>query len=142
MNTELNNDLKPSPEQKRYAKLLFMGAWISIFLLIFTYSLYVIGVISPHVDINTVTQHWNKGVAEYLEITNCPEGWGWLSLIFKGDYLNFVGLTVLALMTIICYLSILPSFVRKKDWIYSVICFLEILVLCIAASGILGAGGH
>jgi hypothetical protein len=31
---------------------------------------------------------------------------------------------------------------RQKDWIYTAIAVLEIVVLSVAASGILGTGGH
>jgi hypothetical protein len=31
---------------------------------------------------------------------------------------------------------------RKKDWIFAAISILEIIVLSLAASGILGGGGH
>jgi len=36
----------------------------------------------------------------------------------------------------------MPGYVRRKDWVYTLICALEVIVLGLAASGILGAGGH
>jgi hypothetical protein len=45
-------------------------------------------------------------------------------------------------MTIFCYLVLVRGYLCKKDWIYAVISVLEILVLSLAASGILGSGGH
>jgi hypothetical protein len=63
-------------------------------------------------------------------------------LIGKGDYLNYVGITILAGLTIICYLVILPILLRKKDMPYLVIAIIEVAVLLLAASGILKAGGH
>jgi hypothetical protein len=45
-------------------------------------------------------------------------------------------------MTIICYLVLVRGYSRQKDWIFMAIAVLEIVVLSIAASGILGAGGH
>jgi hypothetical protein len=85
---------------------------------------------------------WGKGVSEYLEMTHSPHGWGWVSLLGRGDFLNYIGFVLLALMTILCYLVLLRGYVRQKNWIFACIALLEILVLSIAASGILGSGGH
>ena len=49
---------------------------------------------------------------------------------------------LLALMTIFCYLVLVRGYVRQQNWIYAVIALLEIVVLSVAASGILGTGGH
>ena len=68
-------DLKPMPEQLLYADILFKGAWLGIFLMMVTYSIYVFGIVTPHVDLNLVVQNWNKGVNEYLAITHSPHGW-------------------------------------------------------------------
>jgi len=77
-----------------------------------------------------------------LELTHSPHGWGWVALLSKGDFLNYIGFVLLALMTILCYLVLLRGYIRHKNWIFSTIAFLEIVVLSIAASGILGSGGH
>jgi hypothetical protein len=49
---------------------------------------------------------------------------------------------LLALMTIFCYLVLVRGYIRQKNWIFTVIAILEIVVLSVAASGILGSGGH
>lgn len=142
MREQANSDSKPMPEQITYANLLFIGAWSGIFLMMVTYLTYLTGILSPHVDMALVTQNWGKGVQEYLEITGSPHGWGWLTLLNKGDFLNYLGLVLLAIMTIICYLVLIVGYKKKKDWLYFGICLAEVIVLSLAASGILGAGGH
>ncbi len=143
MNTTQNSDdLKPNREQVLYANILFIGAWSGIAILFITYFLYAAGIIAPHVDKMTVIQHWGQGVHEYLVATNSPQGWGWVSLLARGDYMNFVGLVLLAAMTIFCYLFLVKGYFRQKDWTFMLICILEVLVLVVAASGILGSGGH
>jgi hypothetical protein len=69
-------------------------------------------------------------------------GWAWFGNLQFGDMLNFLPIAFLSLLTIICYLAILPGLIRKKDTAYVVIAILEIIVLAVAASGILGTGGH
>lgn len=137
-----DKELRPMPEQITYANLLFYGAWLGIFLLVVTYFLYVSGIMSPHVEIPSVPTHWGKSVHDYGQITGSPTGWGWTALLGKGDFINFIGMALLAVMTIFCYIVLIPGYIRRKDWIYTVICVLEVLVLSVAASGILGSGGH
>jgi hypothetical protein len=137
-----NNDLKPMREQITYANVLFIGAWSGIFLMIITYILYLSGVISPHVDVDLVIRSWGKGVDEYMAVTGSPHGWAWLAMLGKGDFLNFVGVVLLAVLTIICYFFLIAGFKRRRDWTFLVIAILEVLVLAFAASGILGSGGH
>ncbi|THB64785.1 MAG: hypothetical protein D6E12_14060 [Desulfovibrio sp.] len=83
-----------------------------------------------------------QGVSAYILITESPSGWEWANLLGTGDYLNFVGLALLALLTIVCYMILVPGFLRQKDYIYTTIAVVEIIVLVVAASGILGSGGH
>jgi hypothetical protein len=54
---------------------------------------------------------------------------------------NFLGIAFLAGVTIVCYLRIAPILFAKKDPIYGVIALLEVIVLTLAASGLL-KGGH
>ena len=43
-------------------------------------------------------------------------------------------------MTIVCFLGIVPTLVRKKDKAYVVMALLEVAILTLAASGILAVG--
>ena len=139
MNTQNKEDLQPSQEQIIYANLLVIGVWAGIVILVTTYVIYVTGILPSHVDMSLIPKLWGKGVGEYLEMTHSPHGFALLS---KGDFLNYLGFAFLALMTIVCYLVLVRGYSRQKDWIYAAIAVLEIVVLSLAASGILGAGGH
>ena len=142
MNEQQTKSIKPMSEQITYANLLFIGAWAGILLMLITYFIYVTGILSPHIDVTVITQNWDKGVDEFLEITHSPHGWGWLRLLNKGDFINFIGLAFIAVLTIICYLFLVVGYKKRNDWVYFFICLFEIAVLTLAASGILGTGGH
>ena len=142
MTDQKTDDFSASPEQIAYADVLLIGVWVGIFILFVTYFIYVLGLVSPHVDIELIPQLWGNGVHEYLEATHSPSGWGWVSFLHRSDFMTFVGLSLLALLTIVCYLILVKGYIRKRDWIYSILCILEIIVLSVAASGILGRGGH
>ena len=133
---------KAAPEQIRYANLLFFGCWGGLLLLFITYSLYVSGIMNPHIPLNEVSKYWGMSVDEYLHIAHVPHGWGWMSMVGKGDFLNFIGVAFLAGLTIIGFLTLVPAYIKKKDFIFAVLCMLEVIVLTVAASGIFGSGGH
>ncbi|MBU1612352.1 MAG: DUF1634 domain-containing protein, partial [Proteobacteria bacterium] len=113
-----------------------------IVLMIITYTIYVTGLLPAHVDMDVVAQNWGKGVTEYMHITGSPSGWTWLTMLGSGDFINFLGLAMLALLTIVCYFILLPGYIRRKNYIYASIVVAEVLVLSLAASGLLGSGGH
>ena len=142
MNNPKKDDLQPSREQIIYANLLIIGVWAGIIILLTTYAIYLTGILPSHVAITKIPELWGMGVSEFLHATHSPHGWGWLSLLAKGDFINYIGFVLLALMTIFCYLVLVRGYVRQQNWIYAVIAVLEIVVLSLAASGILGSGGH
>ncbi len=133
---------RASEEQIAYAGILNIGMWLGLAILVLTFFVYVSGTLSCHVPINDLPQHWSKSSKEFIHTCSAPTGWGWVARTGKGDYLNFIGIAVLAGLTILCYLTILPILMRKKDTPYVVIAVLEIAVLALAASGIMKVGGH
>ena len=138
----MKDSVHASPEQTAYADVLFYGCWLGLVIMLVTYLLYVSGLLSPHVPLAEMPQYWSRPVAHYLEVAHVPTGWGWLSLLGRGDFLNFAGIVLLAGLSIICYLRVIPSLFRKKDTIMGVIAVTEVLVLLLAASGIVGGGAH
>jgi hypothetical protein len=107
-----------------------------------TYTLYLSGILSPSVPLEEVPGHWGHGVDEYLAATHTPQGWGWTGLLGYGDFLNYLGFALLGLTTVICYTTLIARFAKTRNRVLLVICTLELLVLCVAASGLLGSGGH
>ena len=134
--------VKASGEQLLYASLLNKGMIVGIVVLLLTYAVYISGILPTFIPVEDVPKTWHKSVAEYTHDYNAPTGWGWANYIGKGDYLNFVGIAILAAISIVCYAAILPGLLRKKDTVLVVIVILEIVVLTFAASGILKSGGH
>ncbi len=142
MSDERKMTSKAWPEQIRYATILFYGAWLGILLMFITYSLYVFGVMGPHVPLDTVVDSWRMGVSDYMQHTNSPHGWGWAMLLHKGDFLNFIPIAMLSLLTIVCYFTLIPGYLKRGDKLYAFFAIAEIVVLSVAASGFLGSGGH
>jgi hypothetical protein len=133
---------KASEDQIIYANILNWGMVVGFLILTAAFLMYVFGVLPNFVPIEDLPLHWTKKVHDFNHDLHAPTGWGWLAYIGKGDYLNFIGVAILAGLTIVCYLAIIPSLLRKKDTPYLVIAIAEVLVLVLAASGILKGGGH
>jgi hypothetical protein len=137
-----NEKTRASEEQIAYAKVLNVGMWFGLALLIITFFVYVSGVLPTHVPINDLPKYWTMRVHDFNVALNAPTGWHWTALVGKGDYLNFIGIAILSGLTILCYLVMLPILIRKRNTPYVVIAIVEVLVLALAASGIMKIGGH
>ena len=135
-------DTNAPAEQITYANILFFGCWGGLALMTLTYILYVTGIMEPYVSMELVTKFWALPVHDYLVENNVPTGWGWATLLNKGDFLNFLGIALLGGLTIIAYIPVTLAYFKKKDFAYAFIALLEVLVLCFAASGIVGGGAH
>ena len=142
MTTDLKNDIKASPAQLRYADTLFYGALLGFVAMLVTYTLYVLGVLTPQIPLEEMPRLWSQSAAAYRAAGNIPQGWGWLALVGKGDMCNFIGIAFLAALTIICFVQLAIGLLRQKQWIMAIIAILEVLVLSLAASGVLVAGAH
>ena len=129
-------------EQVLYANILNKGMMIGLLGLVITFIIYGSGILKPVIPLEEVQNYWVMPVSDYLAQTGIHTGWAWLGNLEKGDMLNFLPIAFLSVLTIICYLAILPGLIRKKDNIYVVLVIVEVLVLTVAASGILGSGGH
>ena len=138
----MQKKLHATEEQVAYAKLLDFGMKVGLLGLIIMFIVYLSGILAPHIPVNHLPRYWGMSVHKYLEATGIHPGWAWLGMLGKGDFLNFLGIAFLAGVTIFCYLRIVPILFKKKDAVYGILAILEVLVLVLAASGILKAGGH
>jgi len=138
----MSNKLQATEEQLAYAKLLDLGMKVGLLTLIVTFFIYIFGILSPHIPVGDLPKYWSMPVKQYLKAADIHTGWTWLSKVGEGDFLNFIPIVFLAGVTILCYIRIIPILFRKKDTIYAVLAIVEVLVLVLAASGVLKSGGH
>jgi len=129
-------------EQVLYANILNKGMLFGLLGLVVTFIIYGAGILEPKIPLEQVQNYWVMPVSEYLQRSGIHAGWAWLGNLGYGDMLNFLPIAFLSLLTIICYLAILPGLMRKKDTAYVVLVIIEVVVLVVAASGLLGSGGH
>ncbi|MFO7762069.1 MAG: hypothetical protein ACQES8_09435 [Thermodesulfobacteriota bacterium] len=142
--------MEATKEQILYGKALDIGMKIGMVLLLVFFALYVLGIMKPAVPVAELDQYYSMPVHEYLEaitanydtIKQTPDQWNWLSLAGHGDYFNLLVIAYLAAVTIVCYIIIIPTLLKDGDKLYAGLAALEVLILVLAASGILGGGGH
>lgn len=139
-----------TPEQLLYADILEKGMFFGLALMIVTFILYLTGIMSPAVPLDQIAGYWALPVKQYLAAINAnflhwehpATGWSWMKLLAKGDFLNFLPIAILSGVTMVCYAAIVPGLFKRGDKAYAVMAIAEVLILTLAASGLLSAGGH
>jgi hypothetical protein len=130
-------DLKPHENDARlqeiYARWLDFWAKLSFAVSLGTLLLYLSGAVPAFVAPQQLPQLWTLPVDRYLELTGAPSGWGWLGLIGYGDYLNFLGICLYAMVTLFCYLRIIPAMLRSRERLHAALAIAQALVLLAAA---------
>ncbi len=143
-----NKNLQATEEQILYANILDKGMIIGLIMMVVTFILYVTRIIPPAIPRPDISKYWALPVHEYLEVINstylqwdhAPTGWSWLALVGKGDFLNFLPVAILSGVTIVCYAAIVPGLFRRGDKAYGFMAIAEVVILSLAASGLLAAG--
>lgn len=132
--------LEATPEQLLYAKILEIGMYIGLLVLFVTFGLYAFGIVDPYIPLDKISNYWSMNVNDYLEHAEIKAGWAWLGMLKYGDFINFIGVAILAGVTIICYAAIVPTLLKNNDKVYAILAVLEVIILSAAASGILAVG--
>lgn len=129
-----------SSDAARYALLLDWGTRIGLLALVLSFTVYLFGLVTPHVPLERLPSVWNQPVTGYLQLTNTPTGWGWLALLHRADISNLVGIALLASCSIPPLLAVMHLFLKQRNVVFLVICALQVSVLLLAASGVLSVG--
>jgi hypothetical protein len=132
--------LEATSEQLLYARILEIGMYIGLLILFITFGLYTFGILDPYIPLDKISNYWSMNVHDYLKHAEIKAGWAWLGMIKYGDFINFIGVAILAGVTIICYTSIVPTLLKNNDKVYAILAVLEVIILSAAASGILAVG--
>jgi len=128
-------------EQSIYARWLDWGTRISLAVLVAAFLAYVLGVTPAALPLAEVPRFWGLPLERYLALSGAPSGWGWLGMLDKGEYQSMAGVALLGLVTVLCYLRLLPALLARGERLQAAIVVAQVVVLLLAASGVL-AGGH
>jgi hypothetical protein len=115
-----------------YARWLDRLVRVAFVLAAVSFALYVSGVLPPYVPLDALPSLWHLPLPDYLARSRAPVGWNWLPLITRGDYLNLAAVALFALMTLVCYLRVIPLLPRLQ----AALAIAQVLVLLAAMSGL------
>ncbi len=127
--------------QLDYAAVLGVCSTIGMLFIAAGYLIYLSGFLPSAAPASEVAMHWHLKASEFHKAVQVPSGWNWVTDLGRGDVLSYASINYLALVTVICLSWIVPSFIREKDRIYTVMTILQVAVLLFAAAGIV-SGGH
>jgi hypothetical protein len=116
-------------EQIVYARWLDVGTRIGFAVLVLTFGIYVFGLLEPLVPEHDLPRLWTLPADRYVAASGAPTGWGWLGFLGRGDYLNVLGVALLATITLVCYARIVPLLPRVQ----AVLAAIQIAILLGAA---------
>ena len=128
-------------DQQVYARWLDWGTRLSLAVLVAAFLAYVFGLTPAALPLAEMPRFWTLPLERYLALSGAPTGWGWLAMLDKGEYQNLAGVALLGLVTVVCYLRVLPLLLARRERLQAAIVAAQVLVLLVAASGLL-AGGH
>lgn len=130
-------------EQLVYARVLDVLIKIGFAGLVLTFVVYVARLLVPLVPMENLARVWHLPLDEYLARTGTPGApWEWTRFLSRGDILNYAPVAFIGSISFLCLARVLPIFVKKRDTAYVVIVTIQLLVIALAGSGILVAGGH
>jgi hypothetical protein len=124
-----------------YARWLGWCTRVALATLTASFLAYVLDAAEPLVPLDRLPALWHLPVDEFIAATGAPVGWGWVAQVGWGDYLNLLGVSMLCLVTVVCYVRAMPLMVREGQRLQAMLALTQVLVLLAAASGLL-AGGH
>ena len=127
---------QPADPQEIYARWLDALTHIAFAFSAVALLLYLSGVLAPFVAPATLVELWRLPVDQYLARAGAPSGWGWLSLVGRGDYLNLLGICLFALISLVCCARVIPAYLRHGERLHAALAILQVLVLLAAAANL------
>jgi tetrahydromethanopterin S-methyltransferase subunit H len=127
--------------QEIYARWLDLGTRAGFAASLVAFLVYVSGAVPAYLPLEALPRYWGLPVGEYLRQTGAPSGWDWLSHLGGGaEYLNLACMALLGIVTMLCYMRIVPVLLRLGERVQAALAIAQIVVLLAAASGFFAGG--
>jgi hypothetical protein len=122
-------------ENSVYARVLWIAGLFGFLIAFIAFLLYLTGIVEPWIPLARVPELWSLSSREALRLSGISGGWGWLHLIDRSDMACYAALAFIASGTIIALISVFIVYLSRRNLLYALIVLLQLIVLCLAASG-------
>ena len=95
---------------------------------------------TPLVEVEDLPTVWSLSAQHLREQRGHPSGWNWLYLLRHGDIFNLTGIALLASCSAAPLLAITRLYWLRRDRAYALLSGAQVIVLLVAASGLIAAG--
>jgi hypothetical protein len=130
---------QPGAEQLVYARLLWWSGWIAFGALLAAFAVYAGALLPAAVPLHELPALWGRSAREFAAASGQPAGWGWLRAPGQGDALATGAVALLAGCSIVPLAGAARAYLQRGDRLYAALAALQIVVLLLAAAGLVGA---
>jgi hypothetical protein len=130
--------------QLAYAKTLDYVSHAVMLAMAAGYIVYMLQLLPLEVPVETIAGNWHLSASAMQAKLHPSCGWSCfssLTALLHGDAVSYASVIFLALATLICLASAAAVFFSEKKHLFLAITMLQVLVLLVAASGIM-TGSH
>jgi uncharacterized membrane protein len=129
--------------QLAYARTLDIVAHAVMLVLGIGFLLYILQLLPLTVPIETVAGNWHLSSSELQAKIHPFCGWSCfasLPVLLHGDAVSYASVVMLSMATIICLVTAVAVFFSEKNHLFLMIAVLQVVVLLVAASGVITSG--
>ena len=124
-----------------YARWLDRATKAGFAISLVAFLVYASGLVPAFVPPSELARYWTLPVDRFIAATGAPQHWAWLHYLGYSDVLNLAAVALLALVTPACYARLLPKLFAQRDWLQLALAGAQVIVLVVAASGLLAGAG-
>ena len=124
-----------------YARWLDRATRIGFIVSVAAFAVYASGLLPAYVPPAELPRYWALPVDRFVALTGAAQHWAWLRHLGHSDVLNLAALALLALVTPACYARVVPKLAAQRDWLQLSLACAQLVVLLLAASGLLAGAG-
>jgi hypothetical protein len=129
--------------QFAYAKTLDIVAHAVMLVIGIGYLLYILRLLPLTVPIETIAGNWQLSSSELQSKLHVFCGWSCftsLPVLLHGDAVSYASVVMLSMATLFCLVTAVMAFFREKNHLFLMIAILQVVVLLVAASGVMTLG--
>jgi hypothetical protein len=111
-----------------FARVASAGSRVAFVAVSLAFVLYISGWLPALVPVAVVEREFHRDAADFVRVTGAPAGWSWLGRLGHGDALSLAGMVLLVAVVAAAFLSLLPGYLRRRDWLYAALVAAQLAV--------------